>query len=63
MGRAWSRNGDRGRRSMRRKFGLGDVEVSLCHGHGEKDTSEGRVNNGGGNLFDERMEAMKMKYR
>ena len=47
---------------MRWKFGLGDVEVSLCHGHGEEYMLEGRVNNGGGNLFDERMEAMKMKY-
>ena len=47
---------------MRRKFGLGVVEVSLCHGHGKKDMSEGRVNNGRGNVFDERMEALKMKY-
>ena len=47
---------------MRWEFGLGDVKVSLCHGHGEKYSSEGRIDNGGGNLFDERMKAVKMKY-
>ena len=30
-------------RSMRRKFRLGDVMIALCHRHGKKDTSKGRV--------------------
>ena len=47
---------------MRRKFGLGNVEVSLCHGHGKKYMSESRVDNGGGNHFNKRMKAVKMKY-
>ena len=45
----WSRNRDQGWRSVRRKFGLGNVEVSLCHGHGKKYMLESRVDNGGGN--------------
>ena len=48
---------------MRREFGLGDVVVSLCHGHSKKDTSKGRVNNGQGNSFNERMEAVKVENR
>ena len=36
--------------------------VSLFHSHGQKDASEGGVNNSGRNLFDERMESVKMKY-
>ena len=47
---------------MRWKFGLGNVVVSLCHGHGKKYMSESGVNNGGWNLFDKRMKAVKMKY-
>ena len=47
---------------MRWEFGLGDVEVTLCHGHSENNTSEGRIDNRGGNLFDKRMKAVKMKY-
>ena len=29
---------------MRREFGLRDVMIALCHGHGKKDMSKGRVN-------------------
>ena len=29
---------------MRWEFGLGDIEVSLFHGHSKKDASKGRVN-------------------
>ena len=36
--------------------------VPLFHGHGKEDASESRVNNGWGNLFDKRMEPMKMEY-
>ena len=36
--------------------------VPLFHGHGKEDALESRVNNGWGNLFDKRMEPMKMKY-
>ena len=46
---------------MRREFGLGDVMITLCHGHSKEDTSEGRVNNGQGNSFNEGMETVKMK--
>ena len=47
---------------MRREFRLGDVMVSLCHSHGKENTSKGRVYNSGRNLFDERVETMKVKY-
>ena len=36
--------------------------VSLFHSHGQKDASEDGVNNSRRNLFDERMESVKMKY-
>ena len=36
--------------------------VSLCHGHGKKNVSKSRVNDGWGNLFNERMESVKMEY-
>ena len=48
---------------MRREFGLGDVMISMFHGHGKKDTSKGRVNDCRGNSFNEGMEAMKVKNR
>ena len=47
---------------MRWEFGLGDVMVSLCHGHGKENMLKDRVYNSGGNLFDERVKTMKMKY-
>ena len=47
---------------MRRKFGLGNVMVSLRHGHSKENASKSRVNNSGGNLFDERVKTVKMKY-
>ena len=46
---------------MRWEFGLGDVKVSLFHGHGKKDAPKGRVNSGRGNSFNEGMEAVKME--
>ena len=57
------RRGNRDQRwgSERQEFGLGDVVVLLCHGHGKKDTSKGRVNNGRGNLFNKRVETMKVE--
>ena len=47
---------------MRWKFRLGNVMVSLCHGHGKENVSESRVNDSWGNLFDKRMEPVKMEY-
>ena len=47
---------------MRWEFGLGDVMVSLCHGHGKENTLKDRVYNSRGNLFDERVKTVKMKY-
>ena len=46
---------------MRREFRLSEVMVTMFHGHGKEDTAEGRVDSRRGNLFDKRMEAMKMK--
>ena len=46
---------------MRWEFRLGDVMVSMFHGHGKKDTSKGRVNGCRGNLFNKGMETMKVK--
>ena len=48
---------------MRWKFGLGNVVVALFHGHSKENTSKSRVNNSGGNLFNERVETVKVKYR
>ena len=48
---------------MRWKFGLGNVVVSLFHGHGKEDTSKSRVNNSRRNLFNERVKTMKVEYR
>ena len=45
------------------QFSLGDVMVSFSHGHGEKDTMEGGVNESGGNVSYESMKTMKMKER
>ena len=45
------------------EFRLGDVMVTLFHSHGQEDASEGRVDNGRRNLFNERVKSMKMKYR
>ena len=47
---------------MRWKFRLGDVMVLLRHGHGKENVSKSRVYNNGGNLFDERVKTVKMKY-
>ena len=47
---------------MRREFGLGDVVVSLCHGHSKENVSKSRVYNDRGNLFNEGVKTMKMKY-
>ena len=46
---------------MRWEFGLGNVEVSLFHGHSKKDMSKGRVNSGWGNSFNEGMKAVKVE--
>ena len=46
---------------MRREFRLGEVMVTMFHGHGKENTAEGRVNSCRRNLFDERMKAMKVK--
>ena len=47
---------------MRREFGLGDVMVLLCHGHSKENVSKGGVYNSGGDLFDERVKTVEMKY-
>ena len=44
------------------EFRLGDVTVSLCHGHSKENASKGRVYNSGGNLFNERVKTVKVKY-
>ena len=36
--------------------------VSLCHGHSKENVLKGRVYNSGGNLFDERVKTVEMKY-
>ena len=46
---------------MRWEFGLGDVVVAMFHGHGKEDTSEGGVNNGRGNSFNERVKTVKVE--
>ena len=46
---------------MRWEFRLGNIEVSLFHGHGKEDTSKGRVNNGQGNSFNKGVKTMKME--
>ena len=48
---------------MRRELGLSEVMVTMFHGHRKEDVAKGRVNSCRGNLFDERMEAVKMKNR
>ena len=45
------------------QFSLGDVTVSFSHGHGEKDMTEGGVNESGGNVSYKSMKTMKMKER
>ena len=47
----------------RREFRLGEVMVSMFHGHGEKDASKSRINGCRGNSFNKGMKAMKMKNR
>ena len=42
---------------------MGDVTVSFSHGHGEKDMTEGGVNESGGNVSYKSMKTMKMKER
>ena len=37
---------------MRWEFRLGEVVVTMFHGHGKEDTAKGRVNSCRGNLFD-----------
>ena len=46
---------------MRREFRLGKVMITVFHGHGKEDAAKGRVNGCRGNLFNERMETMKVK--
>ena len=46
---------------MRREFRLGEVVVTMFHGHGKKDTAKSGINDCRGNLFDERVETVKMK--
>ena len=63
-GGEWRRNHQRGRVWMRvEQFSLDDVMVSFFHGHGEKDMTEGGVNESGGNVSYESMKTMKMKER
>ena len=45
---------------MWREFRLGDVVVTLFHSHGQKDTSKGGVNGSRWDLFNERVEPVKM---
>ena len=47
---------------MRWEFRLGNVMVSLCHGHGKENALESRVNYSWRDLFNKRMEPVKMKY-
>ena len=46
---------------MRREFRLSEVMITMFHSHGKENATKGRVNSCRGNLFDKRMEAMKMK--
>ena len=60
----WRRDHQRGRVWMRvEQFSLDDVMVSFSHGHGEKDTMEGGVNESGGNVSYKSMKTIKMKER
>ena len=60
----WRRDHQRGRVWMRvEQFSLGDVMVSFSHRHGEKDMTEGGVNESGGNASYKSMKTMKMKER
>ena len=45
---------------MWREFKLGDIVVTLFHSHGQKNVSKGRINGSWGNLFNERVEPVKM---
>ena len=45
------------------QFSLGDVMVSFSHRHGEKDMTEGGVDESGGNVSYESIKTMKMKER
>ena len=47
---------------VRWEFRLRDVMVSLCHGHGKENTSKGRIYNSRGNLFNEGVKTLKVKY-
>ena len=42
-------------------FSLGDVMVSFSHGHSEKDTMKGGINESGGNTSYESVKTMKVK--
>ena len=46
---------------MRWEFRLSEVMITMFHGHRKEDAAKGRVNSCRGNLFDERMKAVKMK--
>ena len=48
---------------MRREFGLGDIMITLSHGHSKKDASKGGVDNSWGNSFNEGMKAVKVENR
>ena len=48
---------------MRREFRLSEVMIMMFHGHRKENAAEGRVNSCWGNLFDERMKAVKVKDR
>ena len=46
---------------MRREFRLSEVMVTMFHSHGQKNTAKSGIDGCRGNLFDERMETVKMK--
>ena len=48
---------------MRREFRLSEVMVTVFHGHGKENAAKSRVNSCWGYLFNEGMEAVKMKDR
>ena len=57
-------NHQRGRvRTRVKQFSLGDVMVSFSHGHSEKDTMKGGVDESGGRTSYESMETVKVKKR
>ena len=46
---------------MRWEFRLGDVMITLGHGHSKKNVSKGRIDSCRGNSFNEGMKTMKVE--